>query len=62
MTFRATVLTLFPEMFPGPLAVSLAGKGLAEGVWSLETRDIRSSATASTAMWTTHRPAAGRAW
>jgi len=45
MTFRATVLTLFPEMFPGPLAVSLAGKGLAEGVWSLETRDIRSSAT-----------------
>jgi len=45
MTFRATVLTLFPEMFPGPLGVSLAGKGLADGVWSLEARDIRASAT-----------------
>ncbi|MGH6925902.1 MAG: tRNA (guanosine(37)-N1)-methyltransferase TrmD [Propylenella sp.] len=41
MTFRATVLTLFPEMFPGPLGVSLAGKALAAGIWSLETRDIR---------------------
>ena len=45
MTFRATVLTLFPEMFPGPLGISLAGRGLAEGVWSLEARDIRASAT-----------------
>jgi tRNA (guanine37-N1)-methyltransferase len=45
MTFRATVLTLFPEMFPGPLGISLAGKGLADGVWSLEARDIRASAT-----------------
>ena len=45
MTFRATVLTLFPEMFPGPLGVSLAGKGLADGLWSLEARDIRASAT-----------------
>jgi tRNA (guanine37-N1)-methyltransferase len=45
MTFRATVLTLFPEMFPGPLGVSLAGKALADGVWSLEARDIRTSAT-----------------
>ena len=45
MTFRATVLTLFPEMFPGPLGVSLAGKALIEGVWSLEARDIRASAT-----------------
>lgn len=44
MSFRATVLTLFPEMFPGPLAVSLAGKGLADGLWSLEARDIRASA------------------
>lgn len=41
MTFRATVLTLFPEMFPGPLGVSLAGRALAEGLWSLEVRDIR---------------------
>ena len=45
MTFRATVLTLFPEMFPGPLGVSLAGKALADGAWSLEARDIRASAT-----------------
>ena len=39
--FKATVLTLFPEMFPGPLAVSLAGKALAAGAWTLEARDIR---------------------
>ncbi len=43
--WRATVLTLFPEMFPGPLGVSLAGKALASGVWELEARDIRDSAT-----------------
>ena len=41
MTFRATVLTIFPEMFPGPLGMSLAGKALAAGTWSLETVDIR---------------------
>jgi tRNA (guanine37-N1)-methyltransferase len=40
-----TVLTLFPDMFPGPLGVSLAGKALAAGLWSLEARDIRDSAT-----------------
>ena len=45
MTWRATVLTLFPEMFPGPLGVSLAGKALASGLWELEARDIRTSAT-----------------
>ena len=45
MTWRATILTLFPEMFPGPLGVSLAGKALASGLWELEARDIRSSAT-----------------
>ena len=44
-TWRATVLTLFPEMFPGPLGVSLAGKALASGMWALEARDIRDSAT-----------------
>jgi tRNA (guanine37-N1)-methyltransferase len=44
MTWRATVLTLFPEMFPGPLGVSLAGKALTTGIWALETRDIRDSA------------------
>jgi tRNA (guanine37-N1)-methyltransferase len=43
--WRATVLTLFPEMFPGPLGVSLAGKALASGLWRLEARDIRDSAT-----------------
>src|SRR5438552_408607 len=43
--WRATVLTLFPEMFPGPLGVSLAGRGLSSGLWALETRDIRDSAT-----------------
>ena len=43
--WRASVLTLFPEMFPGPLGVSLAGKALASGLWELEARDIRASAT-----------------
>jgi tRNA (guanine37-N1)-methyltransferase len=42
--WRATVLTIFPEMFPGPLGVSLAGKALAAGTWSLEAVDIRSHA------------------
>ena len=44
MTFRATVLTLYPEMFPGPLGLSLAGRGMADGKWSLETRNIRDHA------------------
>src|SRR4051794_2220789 len=43
--WRATVLTLFPDMFPGPLGVSLAGRALASGLWALEARDIRDSAT-----------------
>src|SRR5258708_23724793 len=41
MSWRATVLTLFPEMLPGPLAYSLAGKALKAGLWQLETVDIR---------------------
>src|ERR1043166_8586927 len=45
MTWRATVLTLFPEMFPGPLGVSLAGKALGAGLWSLQAVDIRDHAT-----------------
>lgn len=45
MSFRATVLTIFPEMFPGPLGSSLAGKALAAGIWSLEAVDIRDYAT-----------------
>ena len=39
--FRATLLTLFPEMFPGPLGFSLAGEALKQGVWSLEAHDLR---------------------
>ena len=39
--WSATVLTLFPEMFPGPLGISLLGKALAADRWSLEVRDIR---------------------
>src|SRR5215471_19883733 len=41
MSWRATVLTIFPEMLPGPLAYSLAGKALRAGLWRLETVDIR---------------------
>src|SRR6478672_6319814 len=41
MTWCATVLTIFPEMLPGPLAHSLAGKALRSGIWRLETVDIR---------------------
>jgi tRNA (guanine37-N1)-methyltransferase len=43
--WRATVLTIFPEMFPGSLGLSLAGKALAEGKWALSTIDIRDFAT-----------------
>jgi tRNA (guanine37-N1)-methyltransferase len=43
--WRATVLTIFPEMFPGPLGLSLAGKALQKGVWALEAVDIRDHAT-----------------
>jgi tRNA (guanine37-N1)-methyltransferase len=39
--FRVKVLTLFPELFPGPLAASLTGKALADRLWALETLDIR---------------------
>ena len=45
MTFAATILTLFPEMFPGSLGISLAGKALSDGLWSLDARDIRASTT-----------------
>jgi tRNA (guanine37-N1)-methyltransferase len=43
--WRATILTLFPGMFPGPLGASLAGRALATGLWEMEVRDIRESAT-----------------
>ncbi len=39
--FHATVLTLFPELFPGPLGASVTGRGLGEGLWSLDTVNIR---------------------
>jgi tRNA (guanine37-N1)-methyltransferase len=42
--WRATILTIFPEMFPGPLGLSLAGKALAAGLWALEAVDIRAHA------------------
>jgi len=45
MTWRASVLTLFPGMFPGPLSGSLAGRALQTGVWSLQAVDIRNFAT-----------------
>lgn len=45
MTWRATVLTLFPDLFPGPLGASLAGRALASGLWSLSTVNIRDHAT-----------------
>jgi len=41
VSFSATILTLYPEMFPGPLGVSLAGDALARGVWALEAKNIR---------------------
>src|SRR4051812_25897526 len=45
MSFRASILTLYPDMFPGPLGVSLAGRALQDGIWSLDTRNIRDFAT-----------------
>lgn len=45
MPFAATILTLFPDMFPGPLGQSLAGRAMKEGLWSLAAQDIRSFAT-----------------
>ena len=45
MTWRATVLTLYPEMFPGPLGASIAGRALANGLWSIDPVNIRDFAT-----------------
>jgi len=45
MAWRASVLTIFPDMFPGPLGLSLAGKALSAGIWALDTIDIRQHAT-----------------
>ena len=45
MAWLAQVLTLYPDMFPGPLGFSLAGKALENKIWSLETLNIRDFAT-----------------
>lgn len=44
MTFKASILTLYPDMFPGPLGHSLSGRGLEKGLWSLEALQIRDHA------------------
>ena len=44
MAWAATVLTLYPEMFPGPLGHALAGRALSENIWSLEAINIRNYA------------------
>jgi tRNA (guanine37-N1)-methyltransferase len=41
MSFHATIITLYPDMFPGPLGTSLSGKGMEKGLWSLETINLR---------------------
>jgi tRNA (guanine37-N1)-methyltransferase len=45
MSWRADVITLFPELFPGPLGASVIGRGMAEGAWSLRTTQLRDFAT-----------------
>ncbi|MGH6763369.1 MAG: tRNA (guanosine(37)-N1)-methyltransferase TrmD [Phyllobacterium sp.] len=45
MSFRASILTLYPEMFPGSLGISLAGRALSEGTWALDAIQIRDFAT-----------------
>ena len=60
--WAATVVTLFPEMFPGPLGHSLAGRALQDGVWSLETINLRDFATDRHAASTICRSAAAPAW
>ncbi len=62
MTWRASVLTLFPAMFPGPLGQSLAGRALETGIWSLDVTNIRDFARTGTAPSTTRRSAAAPAW
>ena len=44
-TFQTQILTLYPEMFPGPLGISIAGRALAEGAWSCSPIQIRDFAT-----------------
>ena len=61
--WTATVLTIFPEMFPGPLGHSLAGRALGAGLWKLVARrHPRPSRATSTAPSTMRRSAAAPAW
>ena len=53
--WRASVITIFPEMFPGPLGLSLAGKAQQKGIWSLDAVDLRDFAPDK------HRTEIGRA-
>jgi len=45
LSFSASIITLFPELFPGPLGASVIGRGMAEGLWQLETTQLRDFAT-----------------
>ena len=45
MSFSASIITLFPDLFPGPLGASVLGRGLADGLWSLEATQLRDFAT-----------------
>ncbi len=45
MSFSASIITLFPELFPGPLGASVIGRGMADGLWQLETTQLRDFAT-----------------
>ena len=45
MSFSASIITLFPELFPGTLGASVLGRGLADGLWSLEATHLRDFAT-----------------
>lgn len=45
MSFSAHIITLFPELFPGPLGASVIGRGMADGLWSLSTTQLRDFAT-----------------
>jgi tRNA (guanine37-N1)-methyltransferase len=45
LSFSAAIITLFPELFPGPLGASVLGRGMADGLWSLEATQLRDFAT-----------------
>ncbi len=60
--WRASVFTLFPAMFPGPLALSLAGDALARGTWSLDVLDIRAQGLGRHRTVDDRPPVVGRAW